>query len=90
MGIIKELVEIWPNEVCDNGPDINLLMIKSKQAYVSLYSLAKTHIYLAERKNVITSFINGKHPLQKTSKNYFLNFEDEKQQVIKPTYAMLN
>jgi len=51
-----------------NGLDISLSMIKSKQANVPLYSLAKSCTYLVERKNVITSFINSKSLLQIASK----------------------
>jgi len=50
-----------------NGPDISLLMIKSKLVNVPLYSLAKIHTYLAERKNVTAFFMNGKSPLQTAS-----------------------
>jgi len=43
-------------------------MIKSKQAYAPPHSLAKNLIYLAERKNVTTSFANGKRTSLKASK----------------------
>ena len=51
-----------------NGPNINLLMIKSKQAHAPPHSLVKNLIHSAERKNAITSFANGKHTLLKASK----------------------
>jgi len=43
-----------------NGLDINLSMIKSKQARASLYPPARTHIYSAKRKNTTISSANSK------------------------------
>jgi len=55
---IKSTSSIAP--VKQNGPNVNLSMIKSKQAHVSLCFLAKTCIYSVKRKNVIISSMNGK------------------------------
>jgi len=51
-----------------NGPDISLLIVKSKLANVPLYSPAKICTYLAERKNATAFFMNGKSSLQTVSK----------------------
>jgi len=68
-----------------NGPDINLSMIKSKQTYVLLCSLARICIYSVKRNILCEWQISFANNLKKGY--YFLNFEDEKQRVIKPTYA---
>jgi len=65
-----------------------MLMTKSKQAHVTLHSPAESHLFSKKKEcdNTLckwqTSFANS---LKKGY--YFLNFEDEKERVIKPTYA---
>jgi len=49
-------------------PNTSALTTKSKQVHVLPYSLARSHIYLAKRKNVTAPFANGKRLLPVASK----------------------
>jgi len=69
-----------------NGPDINLLMIKSKQMHRSLYSLARICTYSAKRKNIITSSTNGKRHLLTASRKdiTFLTLKTKSKELSNP------
>ena len=66
MAGIKSTSGITPAK--QNGLSISLLMIKSKQAHISLLFLVKIYIYLAKRKNVTIFSAYSKCPLLIASK----------------------